>query len=198
MNPRINSLTTPTKRLAFAPPSVFVETPYSRAALLDDVLLDRDDSLGTHIHRLDIRTTRAAYELLLKQFKYSWFITLTFRTQSCKKSYAENRLHELSRRLDKRIYGKISNKSREHRVKFVAVLETNSSGAVHWHLLITRPINKPRRISADSIPDVLLAEWAKLDGTGSNNHLKSYDIHHLNYVTKQLWVNDECVYFDWI
>jgi hypothetical protein len=171
-----------------------------RHTRVEDAIADKHRSPAVNLARMDNLKLREAYEMFLKSLgPYIWFVTLTFLNQNCSRTYVENRLHELSKRVDRTVYGHAAARSRKHRVKFVAALETNSSDGYHLHLLIIKPMEEPRRLIGIYVPICMQFIWEELDGAGDNNDFCEYDPHiHLSYITKQLWFRDNCIYLDWV
>jgi hypothetical protein len=166
----------------------------------DDIFNGRYGSIASCLNQRDNKKIREAYDQFLEKYgPYLWFVTLTFRNQDCDVVYAEERLSELSKRVDNVAYGHASKPPREYTINFVAVLEKNSSDGYHWHLLINAPKYEPLKIPKMLIPDVLINIWKSLDGTGSNNDVRYFDASiHLDYISKQMRLRDDCIYFKWM
>jgi len=188
----------------------FFQSPVSDSSLrspslppdagLDVITSRQSDACTTYGYQPPSLSKTALMEetiVFLSSWKYKWFLTLTFRDISISEFNARRALRVFVSIINKRLYGKRLNE--QTRLKFVAVLERNSSDGIHFHLLIIEPNDAGKLDYTKLIPDYLIELWKdKIDGAGSNNHWKNAEDRHISYICKDLSRKDDCLIFDWL
>ena len=97
----------------------------------------------------------------VKTNKIDFFITLTLADNYINKEFARNTLRVFIHRLNRKIYGKRSDK----KITIFPFMEQNKSNGWHFHILLQKPlINK--NICFKSL---IKKTWTKLDGTGNSS-----------------------------
>jgi len=133
---------------------------------------------------------------------WQWALTLTFSNQRKTVAAAEKTLSEFVHRVNRRLYGKNSEK-RDVRpgLSLVAVRERNNSQGVHYHLAIEaipmgREVHQHLINDAHNLYYFLLREWTKLGG-GEQLDLQPIEgsAGWLDYITKKVSLGDTTVNF---
>ena len=115
-------------------------------------------------------------------------VTLTFKPSVSYRLVERSKdVTHFLRRLNTKVYGK-AYKNGRHQLPCFPVFENNSSGGVHIHMVLGRPLTGERL--SRPFEEVVMAEWLTLDYSGvaiAQDVQDCYDLEGwLGYITKRI------------
>lgn len=145
---------------------------------------------------------RNSYIEWISEYNFEWFITLTFRYTDITEREAFSKLTSCVHRFERALYGKHrARKTVKQCLSMVVFIERNYKDGFHFHCLVQPPIDLGKCTVTKYIP-LLRKIWEEIGGSWRQFDCKNIatpsDVYRLvDYSTKQILKNNDCVILTW-